>query len=142
MPFSWFDNIPLEGCSRNVCTTAMDLPRLLAIDTARHNCSLPFDLDSSSSFPDAQDCAFDFVEFLFADSLPWWGRSIIHKGSPCLVCLPDHGNLSAMPPIIINPYADLSAGNWVRGNLHAHTTASDGKLLPQELVDAYAKLGY
>ena len=51
-------------------------------------------------------------------------------------------NLSAMSHIIINPYADLTAGNWVRGNLHAHTTASDGKLLPQELVDAYAKVGY
>tara|TARA_B100000809_G_scaffold75238_1_gene72955 strand:- start:2388 stop:3299 length:912 start_codon:yes stop_codon:yes gene_type:complete len=51
-------------------------------------------------------------------------------------------NLSAMSHIITNPYADLTAGNWVRGNLHAHTTASDGKLLPQELVDAYATLGY
>jgi hypothetical protein len=40
-----------------------------------------------------------------------------------------------------HPY---SAGDlpWLRGNLHAHTTGSDGQLSPQELIDAYAALGY
>ncbi|MFP4500676.1 MAG: CehA/McbA family metallohydrolase [Candidatus Hydrogenedentota bacterium] len=31
---------------------------------------------------------------------------------------------------------------WLRGNLHAHTTLSDGALEPQALVDAYAALGH
>ncbi len=31
---------------------------------------------------------------------------------------------------------------WLRGNLHAHTTESDGTLPPQEVVAFYAKLGY
>ena len=35
-----------------------------------------------------------------------------------------------------------SDGRWLRGNLHAHTTLSYGVHTPQELVDAYAELGY
>lgn len=31
---------------------------------------------------------------------------------------------------------------WLRGNLHGHTTESDGLRTPQALVDAYAALGY
>ncbi len=31
---------------------------------------------------------------------------------------------------------------WLRGNLHTHTTNSDGKRAPQDVVDAYAALGY
>lgn len=31
---------------------------------------------------------------------------------------------------------------WLRGNLHTHTAASDGALPPQEVVAAYARLGY
>lgn len=31
---------------------------------------------------------------------------------------------------------------WLRGNLHTHTTESDGKEPPQEVVNFYAKLGY
>ena len=31
---------------------------------------------------------------------------------------------------------------WLRGNLHAHTTESDGDLPPQGVIDAYAALGY
>ena len=29
--------------------------------------------------------------------------------------------------MIEHPYADLSGGRWLVGNLHAHTTASDGQ---------------
>ena len=40
-----------------------------------------------------------------------------------------------------NPYA--SGGKvWLKGNLHAHTTESDGKRPPQEVVDDYAARGY
>jgi hypothetical protein len=40
-----------------------------------------------------------------------------------------------------NPYA--SGGKvWLKGNLHAHTTESDGKRPPQEVVDDYASRGY
>lgn len=43
--------------------------------------------------------------------------------------------------IIHNPYA-TEGDLWLRGNLHAHTTNSDGARTPQEVVDAYAALGY
>lgn len=33
-------------------------------------------------------------------------------------------------------------GLWLRGNLHTHTTASDGPLSPQDTVRRYAALGY
>ncbi|MGC9316542.1 MAG: PHP domain-containing protein [Armatimonadota bacterium] len=33
-------------------------------------------------------------------------------------------------------------GQWLRGNLHLHTTGSDGELTPQEAVDGYAEEGY
>ncbi len=42
---------------------------------------------------------------------------------------------------IKNPY-DLRKGFWIKGNLHTHTTRSDGTLSPQDVVDRYAKLGY
>src|SRR2546426_9624903 len=31
---------------------------------------------------------------------------------------------------------------WLRGNLHAHTTYSDGMKTPQELIAEYEALGY
>ena len=42
---------------------------------------------------------------------------------------------------IINPYTEPGAP-WLRGNLHAHTTNSDGARSPQALVTAYAEAGY
>jgi hypothetical protein len=43
-----------------------------------------------------------------------------------------------------NPYArtDKQSYVWLRGNLHAHTTRSDGHRQPQDVLDTYAKLGY
>lgn len=41
-----------------------------------------------------------------------------------------------------HPYDDLSGGQWLRGNLHAHTTRSDGAREPQAVVDDYAGRGY
>lgn len=35
-----------------------------------------------------------------------------------------------------------SPGKWLRGNLHCHTTNSDGRLTPQEVVDHYSACGY
>ncbi len=43
---------------------------------------------------------------------------------------------------IDHPYADLGGGTWLRGNLHAHTTRSDGLMSLQQVIDAYARLGY
>lgn len=40
-----------------------------------------------------------------------------------------------------NPY-DGPRGVWLRGNLHTHTTESDGELSPADTVRAYAELGY
>ena len=42
---------------------------------------------------------------------------------------------------IENPYRSESL-RWRRGNLHAHTTLSDGVRAPQDLVDQYAARGY
>jgi hypothetical protein len=43
---------------------------------------------------------------------------------------------------ISNPYAGLSNGTWMRGNLHCHSTRSDGTRSPQGVIDDYAKRGY
>lgn len=45
-------------------------------------------------------------------------------------------------PTLVHPYEDFSRGQWLRGNLHTHTTRSDGAAAPQAVIDAYAKLGY
>lgn len=42
---------------------------------------------------------------------------------------------------VTSPYVKKNLP-WVRGNLHAHTTMSDGERLPQALVDEYAARGY
>jgi hypothetical protein len=44
--------------------------------------------------------------------------------------------------MIEHPYKTLTGGAWLRGNLHAHTTRSDGVLSPQAVIDKYAGLGY
>jgi len=40
----------------------------------------------------------------------------------------------------VNPFE--AAGNWYKGNLHTHTTNSDGELSPDEVCRAYKKAGY
>lgn len=42
---------------------------------------------------------------------------------------------------LLNPYAE-AGGEWLRGNLHTHSTNSDGALTPDEVAAAYATLGY
>ncbi len=42
---------------------------------------------------------------------------------------------------IKSPYNN-DLNRWLRGNLHAHTTGSDGARSPQAIVDVYAALGY
>ncbi len=39
-----------------------------------------------------------------------------------------------------NPFTE--PGQWLKGNLHTHTTASDGVRTPQEAVDHYSSHGY
>jgi len=41
---------------------------------------------------------------------------------------------------ITHPYAEVPGGVWLRGNLHTHTSRSDGRASPQETLDAYAAL--
>lgn len=43
---------------------------------------------------------------------------------------------------IEHPYSDLADGQWLRGNLHAHTTRSDGQRPPQEVLNDYAAHGH
>lgn len=45
-------------------------------------------------------------------------------------------------PKLEHPYHDLTGGQWLRGNLHTHTTRSDGKREPQVVLDDYAQRGY
>jgi len=41
-----------------------------------------------------------------------------------------------------HPYSAMSGGQWMRGNLHTHTTASDGRRPHQTVIDDYASRGY
>ena len=41
-----------------------------------------------------------------------------------------------------HPYRSLTNGEWLRGNLHTHTTMSDGSNRPQRVINDYAKRGY
>jgi len=43
---------------------------------------------------------------------------------------------------IENPYEGIDSNSWLRGNLHAHTTASDGRSPIQDVINAYATLGH
>jgi hypothetical protein len=43
---------------------------------------------------------------------------------------------------LLNPYAGTENLPWLRGNLHAHTTVSDGQRSPQAVVNDYARRGY
>ena len=43
---------------------------------------------------------------------------------------------------IQHPYESLSGGKWLRGNLHTHTTRSDGARDQQSVIDDYAQRGY
>ena len=43
---------------------------------------------------------------------------------------------------IDHPYRGLTNGEWLRGNLHTHTTNSDGANRPQRVINDYAKRGY
>ncbi len=47
-----------------------------------------------------------------------------------------------MTQSLLNPYGDLTGGHWLRGNLHTHTTNSDGARPAQAVLDDYAALGY
>lgn len=41
-----------------------------------------------------------------------------------------------------HPYIDITGDHWLRGNLHTHTTRSDGERSPQAVLDDYASRGY
>lgn len=43
---------------------------------------------------------------------------------------------------ITHPYENLIGGSWFRGNLHTHTTNSDGSYPMQEVINTYADHGY
>lgn len=42
----------------------------------------------------------------------------------------------------MNKNGFTKTGNWYKGNLHCHTTNSDGALTPAQVVDLYRKNGY
>ena len=39
-------------------------------------------------------------------------------------------------------YIDKNGDKWYRGNLHTHTTLSDGVLTPEEVKAKYREMGY
>lgn len=41
-----------------------------------------------------------------------------------------------------HPYKNLKNAVWLRGNLHTHSTRSDGAHAPQDVIRMYAKAGY
>ena len=45
---------------------------------------------------------------------------------------------------LVNPFVlpDSDGYMWLKGNLHAHSTNSDGRVSPQERVDGYVNRGY
>lgn len=43
--------------------------------------------------------------------------------------------------VLNSPYSTTSA-RWLRGNLHTHTTISDGSRPPEQVIAAYEQLGY
>jgi hypothetical protein len=45
-------------------------------------------------------------------------------------------------PSLSHPYTFLAGGRWMKGNLHTHTTRSDGQREPQAVIDDYAAHGY
>ena len=45
-----------------------------------------------------------------------------------------------MAVTLTSPYID--APHWLRGNLHAHTTVSDGACPPEEVIADYERRGY
>ena len=51
------------------------------------------------------------------------------------------GPLELQPVKLENPY-DVPGGVWLKGNLHTHSTVSDGGRDPQEIVDDYSARGY
>ena len=53
--------------------------------------------------------------------------------------MPGGDRAELIDPFTLSP-ADGYA--WLKGNLHSHTTCSDGRLSPQQRADAYAAHGY
>lgn len=45
-------------------------------------------------------------------------------------------------PWVLDVGGSAGAGGWFRGNLHCHTTNSDGRLSPQDTADWFAAHGY
>ena len=43
---------------------------------------------------------------------------------------------------LVSPYLDSGDAVWLRGNLHTHTTRSDGRQDPQVVIRHYADRGY
>ncbi|HEY3324099.1 MAG TPA: CehA/McbA family metallohydrolase [Planctomycetota bacterium] len=43
---------------------------------------------------------------------------------------------------LVHPYTGLHRGAWTKGNLHTHTTRSDGARSPQDVIDDYASRGH
>jgi hypothetical protein len=46
----------------------------------------------------------------------------------------------ALDPPLVNPFAQ--PGQWYKGCLHVHTTRSDGKWTPEQVIDWYRRHGY
>lgn len=63
------------------------------------------------------------------------------KHAVFFVCLVVAFGAGAQAGKLVSTY-DPGVTTWLRGNIHTHTTESDGKKPPQEVVDIFAGLGY
>ena len=47
-----------------------------------------------------------------------------------------------MKPELVSTYTNSPDAFWMKGNLHTHTTRSDGRQDPQHVINHYSQLGY
>ena len=65
-----------------------------------------------------------------------------HPGEPDKKIDQGDSLLQCETSVIEHPYTNLNDGQWLRGNLHTHSTLSDGNHPPQTVIEQYAKAGY
>jgi multiple sugar transport system substrate-binding protein len=69
-----------------------------------------------------------------------WVRGSAEVQGGEVLPLPPHSMVGVHPMDNVNPFSQ--PGRWFKGNLHTHSTVSDGLLTPDQVVDFYRGRGY